>query len=58
MTIEEFDKMSFKAEMKAVYKQKQYDVVSVDFEEKLIGLSEPWDDENITWVRCENCELI
>lgn len=58
MTIEEFDKTSFKAEMKAKYKESEYDIATVELEERLIGLSEPWDDENIIWVRCENCELI
>lgn len=58
MTIEEFDNTSFKAEMKAKYQGKEYDVVQVDFQEKLIGLENPVFPEETIWVRCENCELI
>jgi len=67
MTIEEFDKTSFKAEMKAMYKGEIREIVTVDFEEKLIGFEDPteelFDEEGesiavINWVRCENCELI
>lgn len=58
MTIEEFDNTSFKAEMKAKYQDKEHDIVQVDFQEKLIGLEGEFNEEEIIWVRCENCELI
>lgn len=62
MTIEEFNKNGFIAGDFAKYKDgNYYDIASVDFDEKLIGLlmrisgGEP---DEITWVRCENCEYI
>ena len=50
--------MGFKADMKAMYKDKEHDVVTVDFEEKLLGLEDPLFPEETKWVRCENCEII
>lgn len=67
MTIQEFDKTGFKAEMKAKYKGEIREIATVDFEEKLIGFEDQtekvFDKEGeelavINWVRCENCELI
>lgn len=36
------------------------DVVSVDFDQCLIGVMKnpESDDEDIRWLRCENCEII
>lgn len=59
MAIEEFYKIGFKAGIKAKHIDgNQYDIIAVDFEEKLIGLLDPFDDESIKWVRCENITLI
>jgi hypothetical protein len=58
MTIDQFDCMSFKSDMKAMYDGQEFDVVSVDFEEKLIGLEDPEFPEETKWVRCENCQII
>lgn len=58
MTVEEFNQRRYGAGMKCLYKGQELDIVSVDFEEALIGLEIEGDDENINWVRCENVEII
>jgi hypothetical protein len=66
MTIDDFNMQKFKAGNKAKYKDLIYDIVSVDFEEKLVGLSdinffaqqEGDEDLPVNWVRCENIEFI
>lgn len=60
MTIEEFDNYRFGAGMKVKYKHCVYDVVTVNFGERLFGLGDDSceDDEDLTWVRCENAEVI
>lgn len=63
MTAEEFDKTGFTGQMKCRYKLQKYDIVSVDFEERLIAIYETdtWEhDEYISpdWKRCENITLI
>lgn len=59
MTIDEFDKTGFTGQMKCEYKGKEYDIISVDFEEKLIGIFEIGiDQEVLDWKRCENITLI
>ncbi len=58
MTRQEFNKSKWGAGMKAAINGSVRDIVSVDFEQKLIGLEIEGDDENIDWVRCENVELI
>lgn len=66
MTIEEFSQTRFHAGMKVRYKGEIRDLVSVDFEENLIGIeSEEIECEEcghveigIQMVRCENCDLI
>lgn len=62
MTIQEFDKTGWTGEMEGIYKKEIFDIASVDFEEKLIGLLIPCnelkDDFELTWVRCENVKLI
>ena len=40
--------------MIAEYKGKTYYIVTVNFEEHLIGLY----DSDIIWARCENCRII
>lgn len=56
MTIEEFNKTQWGANMKFSYKGQVYDVCSVNFGEALIGYCTEFDDE-LSWVRCENIEL-
>lgn len=62
MTIEEFDKQNWGAKMKIKHVNgKEYDVVTVDFKEKLIGTENDAlgsEEEKIMWVRCESCTLI
>lgn len=63
MTIEEFDKTGFTIGMKCEYKGKQYDIISVDFEERIIAINQfdSFDDNvanDLDWKRCENIKLI
>lgn len=62
MTIEEFNTTGFTGKMRCTYKGEEYLLASVDFEEKLIGILLPdnefKDDHELSWVRCENIELI
>lgn len=66
MTTEEFDSIGWGANMSVEYNGKERKVASVDFNEKLIGLTSlelPDDDEDpddllFDWVRCENCRLL
>ena len=60
MTIEEFNKTGFTGQMRCTYKGEEYLLASVDFEEQIIGILLPdnqEDDYELTWVRCENVEL-
>lgn len=50
--INEFNNHPFNANTKVIYKDKEHEVLSVDFEEKLIQLI------NKDWVRCESCQII
>lgn len=58
MPIEEFEKIHFKAGMKAKYQGQTYAVASIDFSEKLFGLANPDFMEDLIWCRCENIELL
>jgi hypothetical protein len=62
MTLEEFSNTRFGFGMRAIYKGQVYLVKTVDFEESLLGLLLPdnqeGDDWEVSWVRCENIELI
>jgi hypothetical protein len=58
MTIEEMNKTEFTAGMKVNYKGETQDLISVNFEEHLIGIGNAEDvDSEIDWVRCENVSL-
>ncbi len=56
MTQEDFDKQRWGVGMKCVYEEKERGIATVDFKERLVGLSLELDDE-IQWVRCENIKL-
>ena len=56
MTQEQFRNQEWGVGMECTYKGKTRDIISVDFEEDLIGLAADWSDQ-IQWVRCENVEL-
>ncbi len=62
MTIEEFNNHRFGSKDRFTHKDGiTYNLVSVDFAEKLIGLYLGLDDEDevdIKWVRCENVQLL
>ena len=61
MTIKEFNQIGFGIGMKVEYKGNTYDIISVDFEEALIGIEEidcGDGDKEISWKRCGNCKLI
>jgi len=62
MTQDEFDKFNWGAGLKARYDGETYEIASVDFFERLIGLSElgvelPTADD-IRWCGCENVEVL
>lgn len=60
VTQEQFDSIKWTGGMKAKYKDKNYDIGSVCFEEKLIGITgycTGADENDLQWVRCENIEI-
>lgn len=61
MTIDQFNKTSFGSGDKVIYDGKEYGIIIVDFIEALIGIDEKIlgaDEDDISWKRCENCELV
>lgn len=61
MTLDEFDKTSFHANMWVQYQDSKRYVISVNFEERLLALTDgktvtPLDEWS--WVRCENIKMI
>lgn len=56
-TNEVFDNTNFKAIQVFKYKDKTYRVMSVNFEERLIGYYTE-NDDHLSWVRFENVEMI
>jgi len=62
MTAREFDKTGFTGQMKCIFQGKEYQVASVDFEERLIGILEmisgAESEDDISWKRCENITII
>ncbi len=61
MTQQEFLSTSFGKGDEAIYKKKSYRIKSVDFEEMLIGiigLFDESDEDDVTWLRCENIEYV
>ena len=65
MTQEEFLQIRFGVGMNVWYEGELYGIISVDFEECLIGIDFGCDEcpecgaetPAIRWIRCENCEL-
>ncbi len=61
MTIDEFNKTGFGANTRCIFKMKTREVITVSFDQQLIGLKEICDgscDDDIEWVRCENVAII
>jgi len=56
MTIEQFNNHEFSRTDIAIYKGKEYSIISVDFEDKLIGINE-FKDGLASWKRCENVDV-
>ncbi len=60
MTKEQFDETRWTGGMRANYENKIYDVGSVCFQERLIGITgycAGSGKDDLHWVRCENIEL-
>lgn len=60
MTQQQFDKHSWTKNMQCTYKGHTYDIVSVDFIERLVSIINPDAETNddAYWVRCENIEIV
>lgn len=58
MTQQEFDKTSWSADMMCTYHGESYDIDSVDFGEKLVGLQICDGSDDLSWVRCENISQV
>lgn len=56
MTIEQFDLTGFTGNMQVEYDGETYDLMSVNFQERLIAFNIDTDDD-LCWVRCENVRL-
>lgn len=59
MTLKEFDSTKFGAGTKIIFKGKEFDLISVELEEKLVGIDEfgTFDDDELPqlqWKRFEN----
>ena len=58
MTLEQFKSQGWTQNMRCEYGGAVYTIASVDFDESLVGLKNPLDENEITWVRCENVKLL
>ena len=62
MTFEEFDKTGWTGNMKCMFQDEEYGIATVDFEERLVGIYEmisgAESEDDISWKRCENIELL
>jgi len=62
MTLKEFDNSKFIERTYCIYKEKEYHVILVDFEERLIAINTSFiyddDFDKLNWKRCENITLI
>lgn len=57
MTLDDFKEFRWGAKTMVAYQHEIYDVISVNFQESLVGFLYQ-DDEDIVWVRCENIEIV
>ncbi len=58
MTIEEFDRTKFTVRMTVIYLNNRYNIIAVNFQEKLLGLADKdYEPNDITWARCESVML-
>ena len=59
MTAEEFDATQWGAGMQCRYNNGGMDdIVSVDFDERLLGIDIYDDANNLKWIRCESAEEV
>ena len=58
MTIEQFDTIDFTAGIRVLFEGNVYDLAGINFPERLIGIQEIEDEDEIEWKRCENVELV
>jgi hypothetical protein len=63
MTIQEFNSTRFGAGDLVIYKNQTWPIIEVDFEEALFGIPNERGitvevADQMTWVRCENCQHI
>lgn len=63
MTIEEFNNTKWHYGMEAVIHSEAYGtiqrpIVTVNFDQALIGIETDGDDKQLDWFRCENCEIV
>ena len=61
MTLEEFNNTRFGGNMFCIHQERKKFIMSVSFEEALLGLTNERADippEEWQWVRCENIEMI
>ena len=54
MTAEQFDNTEFGFGMLALYKDTEYFISEVDFEERLIAIREIENSDDVSWKRCES----
>ena len=54
MTTEEFEKTGFTNGMTCIYCNQVHKIISVNFQENLLGLREDNDEDCLFWVRCES----
>jgi len=57
MTAEEFNNTGWTGGMIAIYKEKEYNIVAVDFEEMIVAIDELDDVDDPQWKRCENLDI-
>jgi len=59
MTLEQFKNQGWGPNMRCDYRYggNSYQIAAIDFEESLVGLKDPLNDDKIPWVRCENITL-
>lgn len=58
MTLEEFNTIKFAPGMHNKYEGERYKIIAVDFEESLIAIDDMNSAEDLSWKRCEHCELL
>jgi hypothetical protein len=58
MTIEQFNKFKFRKDNIVLYNGFWHRVIAVDFEKNSVGISMHEDDDDLTWIGCEDFEIV